>query len=305
MNSKVGYVYDKDMEKHCDIGHVERPERTSIIYKNLDKSKLIRVPSREATTREVLTCHNYTEFTKFSEQSNSDMYYNKHTKNAAYLALGSTIALSERIQSGDLNSGFAIVRPPGHHACSDKVMGFCFFNNVAVTAKLLQKKGEKVLIVDWDIHHGNGTQNIVENNEGIVYYSIHRYDYGKFYPGTGKPGLVGNTINVGLNEESGDSVYIKEIKKIKHYLKILEFKPTMIIVSCGFDAAVGDPLGGYQVTPVGYYHLTTILQNICSKIMIVLEGGYNITSIRDSALACIDALQDYHSKIGKFTMVVL
>jgi len=314
---KLGIVFDQIMTLHYDsVGHPECPERILKIYHYILKNKLVGhrsgqfkpINSRYALMDELLLCHSSDYLEQFKktaydskarlllEDNSNSIYINQDTWRCALLATGSVLELAYSINSGEIDAGVAIVRPPGHHACRSAPMGFCFFNHVAIASLKLAQLGEKVLIVDWDVHDGNGTRELVHGKEGIMFYSIHRYDNGAFYPGTGVPGEVNNTKSVGFNNIiAGDIHYITEFKKISAWLANNNFKPTIIVISAGFDAAKGDPLGGYNVTPEGYARLTTILQEISKRVLIVLEGGYNLKSITVSLLACMYQLIENQS----------
>jgi acetoin utilization deacetylase AcuC-like enzyme len=198
MNCRVGYVYDAAMTLHAQtIGqkkHPEGPERIQEIYKILLNKclleKMVAIKSREATIDELKMVHSDDYITQLEWklrgpkgiykqfEKSSDVYVNQSTLLAAKLAAGSTLEIVNQVSSKKIESGVAIVRPPGHHACANRAMGFCFYNNVALAAKMVSKKNKKVLIVDWDIHHGNGTQEIVSGDQNILFFSIHRFDHG-------------------------------------------------------------------------------------------------------------------------------
>ena len=276
------------------------------------------VVTREATQQELECTHSGPHVEKISTLENhgwldSDTYFNAFTPRAAKLAAGATIDLMAGILEGQLDNGFALVRPPGHHCEHHKAMGFCLFNNavVAVKAMVQRELCRKVLIIDWDVHHGNGTQNMFYEDHGILYFSIHRHDNGFFYPSTGlrclcfnvrlvdcrivKTGKAHETgegfnVNVPLNvttdEGHGDAQYLLIWRDI--LLPICrEFGPQIILVSAGFDACIGDPLGGMRVTPPCYGLLTRLLLNECSKVGVVLEGGYNLETM-PRAMCCVN-----------------
>lgn len=228
----------------------------------------------------------------------SDTYANEHSACAARLAAGLCADLASAIVSGRAKNGFALVRPPGHHAGVKDVMGFCLHNNAAVAALAAQAAGaRKVLILDWDVHHGNGTQEIFEQNNSVLYISLHRHEGGTFYPGTGGAhevgymGAEGFCVNIPWSRGGvGDNDYIFAFQHV--VLPIAsEFAPDFTIISAGFDAARGDPLGGCDITPFGYAHMTHMLNALSGgKMLVILEGGYNLRSISSSATAVIKVL---------------
>lgn len=199
------------------------------------------------------------------------------------LAAACTKRCAESVINSNINSAFALIRPPGHHACINKVMGFSFFNNIALAALYLKQEYnlKRICVFDWDIHHGNGTQEILKNKEGILYCSIHRFDHGNFYPGTGTHlNNFNNIINMPLNTDEeikphdiGDNEYIFALNNL--FIPIIkQYEPEIILVSAGFDAARDDPIGNFDLTPMGYAYMTKALKNL-SNIVLVLEGGYS------------------------------
>jgi histone deacetylase 6 len=186
-----------------------------------------------------------------------DNYENKHTSTAVQLSVGATIKATEISLQGEADASFALVRPPGHHSCEDKALGFCFFNNAAVAARTMQKRHgvKKVAIFDWDVHFGDGTADIFKNDDSVLYCSIHRFDNGAFYPGSvGRDDHIGEGKGAGHNisfpfdlvkgdsELVGDREYIYACEKV-FFPIIREFEPEILIISAGFDSAIGDPLG--------------------------------------------------------------
>lgn len=306
----IGLVYDPYMKNHCSEKHPESPERITSIYKCLLDAgyidKMIAVKSRSITDDELLRIHNqeYVHDTKFllSGPNNSikkfsgkynSIFANKYTLDCALLAAGCCAEIAKEISLGNINSGFALVRPPGHHAYTNKASGFCIFNNACIAAKTALDYVQKVYIIDFDIHHGDGTQDIINkkfNNNEIQFISIHRHDNGTYYPGTGKEINSENILNIPLNGDSGtNEIYLTIFEKIICN-NVKQFNPDVIIVSAGYDAAVGDPLGGYNLTPECYKTMVKMLKNITPKILLILEGGYNLNSISLCAKASVEAL---------------
>jgi histone deacetylase 6 len=292
-----------------------------------------RVPCREATNAELLLCHPQGHVDKVEataalepvEGGDTDAWRDAYccpgTARAAKVAAGTTVDLalalcearakdaSAAARGGDLAPvvawpvhGVALVRPPGHHAEADVCMGFCIYNNAALAAAAALQASpesggvERVLIVDWDVHHGNGTQAMFEDDPRVLYVSLHRYP---FYPNTGSPRECGTgrgkgyTVNIGWPEGGvGDAEYLAAFRQL--VLPIARsFDPQLVLISAGFDAAEGDPLGGCNLTPAGYSHMTSELLGLHAgkaRVLLVLEGGYNLTSIARSAEACVRVL---------------
>uniref|UniRef100_A0A8D1U9M2 Histone deacetylase n=1 Tax=Sus scrofa TaxID=9823 RepID=A0A8D1U9M2_PIG len=235
----------------------------------------------------------------------SDTVWNEmHSSSAVRMAVGCLVELAFKVAAGELKNGFAIIRPPGHHAEESTAMGFCFFNSVAITTKLLQQKLNvgKVLIVDWDIHHGNGTQQAFYNDPSVLYISLHRYDNGNFFPGSGAPEEVGGGPGVGYNVNvawtGGVDPPIGDVEYLTAFRTVVmpiahEFSPDVVLVSAGFDAVEGhlSPLGGYSVTARCFGHLTRQLMTLAGgRVVLALEGGHDLTAICDASEACVSAL---------------
>uniref|UniRef100_A0A8C2E836 Histone deacetylase n=1 Tax=Cyprinus carpio TaxID=7962 RepID=A0A8C2E836_CYPCA len=235
----------------------------------------------------------------------SDTVWNEmHSSGAVRMAVGCVIELAFKVAAGELKNGFAVVRPPGHHAEESTAMGFCFFNSVAITAKLLQQKlgVGKILIIDWDIHHGNGTQQAFYNDPNVLYISLHRYDDGNFFPGSGAPEEVGVgpgegfNVNIawtgGVEPPMGDVEYLTAFRTVVMPIAN-EFSPDVVLVSAGFDAVEGhqSPLGGYNVTAKCFGHLTKQLMKLAGgRVVLALEGGHDLTAICDASESCVAAL---------------
>ncbi|KAF8103663.1 hypothetical protein N665_0186s0031 [Sinapis alba] len=313
--SSTAVGFDERMLLHSEFEvkahpHPERPDRLRAIAASLATAgvfpgKCLPIHAREITKQELQMVHtsehvdavNLTSQLLYSYFT-TDTYANEYSARAARLAAGLCADLATEIYSGRVKNGFALVRPPGHHAGIKHAMGFCLHNNAAVAALVAQAAGaRKVLIVDWDVHHGNGTQEIFEQNKSVLYISLHRHEGGNFYPGTGAADEVGTNgaegycVNVPWSCGGvGDKDYIYAFQHV--VLPIASaFSPDFVIVSAGFDAARGDPLGCCDVTPAGYSRMTQMLGDICGgKMLVILEGGYNLRSISSSATAVIKVL---------------
>ncbi|XP_043936310.1 histone deacetylase 6 isoform X2 [Protopterus annectens] len=317
-SERTALVYDERMKEHYnmwDSQHPELPQRISCIYAQHESQQLtehcLRIPVRSATEEELQMCHSlkYIQTIKSTvdmkardlhRQSDEyiSIYLSPKTYDCALLATGSTFNVVEAILTGKAQNGVAIVRPPGHHAEKNMACGFCFFNTVALSARYAQKLmgyKMKVMILDWDIHHGNGTQHIFEDDPSVLYVSLHRYDHGLFFPSSedanydmvGRGEGEGFNINIPWsNGRMGNPEYISAFLRVVMPVAY-EFGPELVLVSAGFDAAQGDPLGGYTVTPEAYAHMTHMLSSLAGgKVIVVLEGGYNLTSISESMSMC-------------------
>ncbi|XP_056286777.1 histone deacetylase 4-like isoform X2 [Pseudoliparis swirei] len=333
----TGLVYDSLMQKHqCMCGntnsHPEHAGRIQSIWSRLQETGLRAhcecIRGRKATLEELQTVHSEAHVLLYGTNPlrqkldcsvtpvfvrlpcggvgvDSDTIWNEvHSSSAARLAVGSVVELVFKVATGELKNGFAVVRPPGHHAEESTPMGFCYFNSVAIAAKLLQQRLSitKILIVDWDVHHGNGTQQAFYDDPNVLYLSIHRYDDGNFFPGSGAPDEVGSgpgvgfTVNVaftgGLDPPMGDVEYLAAFRSVVMPIAN-EFAPDIVLVSSGFDAVEGHPppLGGYTLTSKCFGYLTKQLMTLAgSRVVLALEGGHDLTAICDASEACVAAL---------------
>jgi len=293
--SKTGYVYDPIFLEHSVRGHPENSERLRVIYQELSTQKLLAqmqaIPARMASVEEINLAHDPDYIQTVQAMSkpgqhwlDADTYLNEATFAAAGKAVGGLINLAEAVATGQLKNGFALLRPPGHHALPDRGMGFCIFNNEAIAARhLLQKKYvERVALVDFDVHHGNGTQRILESEENTLYISSHSYP---FYPGTGKMDEIGlgagkgTIVNLPLSQNDGDQVFQQIYPAIVAPL-LKRFSPDLIVVLAGYDAHWKDPLGNFGLSLTGFAWLSNFLVElaceICAgKIIFSLSGGYH------------------------------
>lgn len=287
-------------------GHPECPERIPAILTGLKK-----IQSQKLIWKEIGSFdEKYIELThskKYLEKINKsfpkedlvfldgDTIVSKGSKKAAYDAVGAIINAIDAVMNQEFDNAFCVVRPPGHHAEKEQAMGFCIFNNVAVGATyLLEKyKLDKVAIIDFDVHHGNGTQDIFYNEKKVLYISSHQFP---FYPGTGSKDEIGkfnNILNIPLKAGTVSEEFFNNYKKV--YDKLNEFRPQFILLSAGFDAHKNDPLANVNLESRDYYILTKeimkIAKKICSnKIVSILEGGYNLSAIQESAKYHVEAL---------------
>ncbi|EPE07668.1 histone deacetylase [Ophiostoma piceae UAMH 11346] len=280
-----------------------------------------RIPAREASVEEILLVHEahhfqwvkdlatrttyeLREISKSMDEGRDSLYVGSMTYEAALLSAGGAVETCKAVVRGDVKNAFAIIRPPGHHAEHNQSMGFCLFNNVPIAARVCQREYpdvcRKVMILDWDVHHGNGIQNMFYDDPNVLYVSLHVYGGGVFYPGVppdpeipdgnidkcGRNAGLGRNINIGWdNQGMGDGEYMAAFQKIVMPIAN-EFNPDFVIISAGFDAAAGDELGGCFVSPECYAHMTHMLMSLASgKVSVCLEGGYNLKAISASALA--------------------
>ncbi|XP_016353006.1 histone deacetylase 7-like [Sinocyclocheilus anshuiensis] len=296
--------------------HPEHAGRIQSIWSRLQERGLRgqceSIRGRKATLEElqsVQPCQKHVD--------NDTIWNEMHTSTASRLAAGSVTELAFRVAKGELKNGFAVVRPPGHHADPSNPMGFCFFNSVAIAAKQLQQKlsASKILIVDWDVHHGNGTQEIFYNDPSVLYISLHRYDNGNFFPGSGGAAEVGSgagegfNVNVawtgGLEPPMGDAEYLAAFRTVVMPIA-QEFSPDVVLVSSGFDAAEGHPapLGGYKVTAKCFGFLTRQLMALAGgRVVLALEGGHDLTAICDASEACVSALLGLEEPLPESTLL--
>ena len=303
----TGLVDDDVFLRHrAPYEHPEHPGRLSAIRDRLREQGLDarceRVAARSATEEELERIHTPALVALVEEtashdflQLDPDTYTCRDSARAARLAAGGLVDLCARVAAGKLENGLALLRPPGHHAEAGRPMGFCLFNNVAVAARDLQASGaaQKILVVDWDLHHGNGTQHSFWDDPTVLYFSTHQFP---FYPGTGAVDEIGGgegcgyTVNVPWRGGMGDPEYLAAFDRV--LLPIAHgFAPDFVLVSCGFDAADGDPLGEMRLSAEGYAAMTARLRELAGgRLVLALEGGYNLDAISRAAEACLRVL---------------
>jgi len=310
---KTAIAFREEFLKHdTGNGHPETRGRLDAILENLSTLDSERFQWEKsfskATESEISLIHDidYIRFVASTCQNrergffDGDTPFSKETYEAAALASGAGIHLSNLLLKGEIQNGFALVRPPGHHAEVKNAMGFCLFNNVAITAKYLQTKGiKRILILDWDVHHGNGTQHQFYDDNSVFFISFHQFP---FYPGSGAKDEIGAglgkgyTLNFPLPRNSIESDYMKYWPDLQRELE--KFKPEVILISSGFDAHRDDPLGGMLLE-------TASFENFTKKILIeaglyankrvisFLEGGYDFQALGDSVRAHLDVLSSF------------
>jgi acetoin utilization deacetylase AcuC-like enzyme len=298
---------DLFMEHDPGRDHVESPNRLRVIYEQLDKPEIAAnflFPAFEPVGRDIIALnHDDAHFKRVAASSGKpfdmldpDTTTSPKSFDAACLAVGALVEGARLLAEGEIDNCFALVRPPGHHAESDRSMGFCLFNNVAIAAQYaLQKLNMKrVLIIDWDLHHGNGTQHSFYDSNKVLYFSSHQYPY---YPGSGAATEFGNkngegyTLNVPLSGGQGDGEFARIFNELVVPVT-RQFKPDMIMVSAGFDIYKGDPLGAMDVTTEGFAYMTRVLLELANelcqgRLLVTLEGGYHIGGQRDGVLAVL------------------
>ena len=271
--------------EHRSDGHVERPERVESILKHLEErglmSRLTPLPARNATVAEIALVHDRQHITLVRETArhgggwfDADTYLNERTYDVAVRAVGGVLAAVEAVRDGKDRTAFCLVRPPGHHATSDVGMGFCLFNNVAVAARFLKRR---VLVVDWDVHHGNGTQEIFWADPTVFYLSTHR---SPFYPGSGGTAErgAGNVVNIPLEEGISRKEFLEQFT-LAVRAAASDFKPEFILVSCGFDGYARDPIGGLGLEPEDYGAMTRVVMELGQPVVSALEGGYDLEGL--------------------------
>lgn len=304
------YRHDLFLQHQPGYGHPESPARLRVIYDALDKDGLgsgfVR-PQFGPVTEDVLRLNHSAAMVRRVAATqghetvalDADTHASARSHEAACLAVGALVDGIRRIFLGEIDNAFCLVRPPGHHAEQENAMGFCLYNNVAVAARwAMQELGlRRIMIVDWDLHHGNGTQESFHETAQVLYFSVHKYPY---YPGTGSAmenGMEhgeGHTVNVPLPGGQGDMEYARVFNELVVPVA-RAYQPELILISCGFDICKGDPLGDMQVTTDGIAWMTRKMveaaAEVCKgRLLMTLEGGYGLNAMRDGSLAVLGEL---------------
>ncbi len=303
-------VSDRLYLKHfAGRSHPERPQRAEVMIEmaaHLARAGILALSPRKAKPKELALCHDSSyvaEVARTASMQRYDFDPDTHTSPDSYktavLAAGGVLTAVEAVMDGAADNGFAIVRPPGHHALPGRAMGFCLFNNVAIAARYLNRRRglSRVLVVDWDVHHGNGTQDIFYDSSSVLYFSTHQFP---FYPGTGALDEVGTgagtgfTVNAPMPATFGDDEYLRVFDEVLTPIA-RQYRPEFILVSSGFDAHFRDPLGGMRVTETGFAAMARRVKRLAAeccggRVVAALEGGYDLNALADSGRMVIDEL---------------
>jgi len=308
---KTGLVTSDTYQNHnTGEGHPEKIDRVTAVidnFKKIDNKELIWKKPTKFDQSFLINTHSseYIELVSKSFPKNGlafldgDTVVSPGSKEATKDAVGSIITAIDGVQQKEFKNAFCAVRPPGHHAEKDKAMGFCIYNNVAVGANYLIEKYKynKIAIIDFDVHHGNGTQDIFYNNEKVLYISTHQYPY---YPGSGsekETGKFNNILNIPLEAGTTAEQFLNAYENVLKKLK--EFKPEFLLFSAGFDAHIDDPLAQLRLSSEDFYHLTKrtleVSKSMCNgNVVSILEGGYDLKALQDSTKRHVDALIEFN-----------
>lgn len=312
MNIPTGIVIGDIFKEHkTGAFHPEKPERLDAILEGIQKNgihkELFQIDFGKADVNDIAEIHTREYISRVEEScrcgasfiDSADTAISPKSYEVALYAVGGVISAVDAVVQKKVKNAFCAVRPPGHHAEASLALGFCLFNNVAIAARYIQKKYnlEKILIIDWDVHHGNGTQNAFYSDSSVLYFSIHQSPH---YPGSGMQNETGSaegegfTINYPVPAGYGDSEYVEIFQRVvvpaSH-----SFKPHFVLISCGFDPHMNDPLSGMRLTEKGFGKLTKIVKKIADefcegRLVSILEGGYDYDGISESSAVHIISL---------------
>ncbi len=308
---KTGLITSDTYQNHnTGDGHPEKIDRVTVVidnFKKLDNKKLIWKKPNKFENSFLIETHtsNYIDQVNKSFPKkgynflDGDTVISPGSKDASKDAVGSIITAIDGVQNKEFKNAFCAVRPPGHHAEKEKAMGFCIFNNVAVGANYLIEKYKynKIAIIDFDVHHGNGTQDIFYDNEKVLFISTHQYPY---YPGSGsekEKGNFNNVLNIPLEAGTSAVKYLNAYENVLN--KVREFKPEFLLFSAGFDAHIDDPLAQLQLSSEDFYKITKrtleISKPFCNgNVVSILEGGYDLKALQESTKRHVDALIEFN-----------
>jgi acetoin utilization deacetylase AcuC-like enzyme len=308
---KTGLITSDTYQNHITgDGHPEKVDRVTAVidnFKKLNNKNLIWKKPVKFDQSLLINTHSPEYINQVSQSFpenglaflDGDTVVSPGSKEASKDAVGSIIAAIDGVQSKEFKNAFCAVRPPGHHAEREKAMGFCIYNNVAIGANYLIEKYKynKIAIIDFDVHHGNGTQDIFYNNKKILYISTHQYPY---YPGTGsekEKGKFNNIFNIPLDAGTTAEEYLNAYEHVLN--KIKEFKPEFLLFSAGFDAHIDDPLAQLKLESEDFYKITKrtleLSKSFCNgNVVSILEGGYDLKALQDSTQRHVDALVEFN-----------
>jgi acetoin utilization deacetylase AcuC-like enzyme len=303
------FTDERMLEHDAGVGHPERPERLAAVLRSLRERPVAGTrwaAPRAATREEIGRAHDLDYVDSLSALAGQSFEIDPDTRTspgtiaAAYLAAGAAIEAVTSVVQGEADSAFALVRPPGHHAEHDTAMGFCFFNNVAIAAEHARATlgSERILVVDWDVHHGNGTQHRFYPRPDVLFVSTHQFP---LYPGTGASREMGVgagegfTVNAPLPAGMEDGDYLAAFDRLIHPIAEA-YAPDLVLVSAGFDAHRDDPLAQMSVTEDGFAAMCAVVRDIAAKhaggkVVLVLEGGYDVAALAGSVRACLEVLR--------------
>lgn len=307
---RTALVSDRRYLKHfAGRSHPERPQRAEVMIEmagHLRRGAILALSPREASTDEIALCHDLAYIAEVERTASvarydfdPDTHASPDSYKTALLAVGGVLTAVEAVMDGAADNGFAIVRPPGHHALPARAMGFCLFNNVAIAARYLSRRRglKRVAVIDWDVHHGNGIQDIFYDSSEVLYFSTHQFP---FYPGTGALDEIGVgrgagfTVNAPMPASFGDAEYLRIFDEVLAPV-VRQYRPEFILISSGFDAHFRDPLGGMRVTEAGFAAMARRVKRLAAeccggRMVAALEGGYNLKALVDSGRMVIDEL---------------